>query len=97
MAWYIDGKGGAPLVEVGVAVLPGIVGGTFKGGGLKGAPGGANVGGMVGAETYPANKKIETFNAGDFNSVHSLPSLGILNSIPRLQLDNFYGIPYYTY
>lgn len=57
---------------MGVAVLPGIVGGTFTVGGLKGAPGGANVGGMVGAEIYPANKKIERFNAGDFNRVSIL-------------------------
>lgn len=48
---------GAPFAEVGVVVLPGIVVGTFIGGGLigiftwpgkEGAPGGAIIGGIVG-------------------------------------------------
>lgn len=53
------GKDGAPLEEMGVAVLPGIVVGIFTVGSLGGAPGGAIIGGMVGAETYTATKKIE--------------------------------------
>lgn len=52
------GKDGAPLEEMGVPVLPGIVVGIFTGGGLRGAPGGAIIGGMEGAETYPANNEI---------------------------------------
>jgi len=63
LAWYIadDTIEGAPL-EAGAAVLPGAVGGGASEGGLGrvlscpgiwGAPGGGNIGGMVGAETYP--------------------------------------------
>lgn len=69
MALKLGGNDWAPLEEVGVAVLPGIVVGIFTVGGLRRAPGGgpgmegapvgAITGGMGGPETYPADNKIE--------------------------------------